>query len=69
MPKRKETYSVGLDYPPDKQSRLKRLAGAWGYKSARVFIVEAIDEKIGAQLKRMTPEARAALEDIVSKEN
>lgn len=68
MSKRKAQYIVGLDYPPEKQSRLRRLIGAWGYKSARGFIVEAIEEKIEAGLKSMTPEARTALEKIAGQQ-
>lgn len=65
MKNRKEQYVVGLDYSPGKQGRLKRLVGAWGYKSVRSFIVQAIDEKIEINLKQMTAEDRSALENII----
>lgn len=65
MMQRKKQYVVGLDYPEDKQHRLKRFVGAMGYDSVRAFIVEAMEEKIKNDLNHISPEDRQAIEHLI----
>lgn len=66
MSKRKKAYVINLDYPPEKQSRLKRFVGARGYDSVRAFIVLAIENEITADLNQLDSVERAAFEKIIN---
>lgn len=62
---RKKQYVVGLDYPLQKQERLKRFVGARGFRSVRAFIVMAIDNEIEADLQKMSDDDRNMFEKMI----
>lgn len=62
---RKKQYLISLDYPPEKQARLKKFIGVIGIESIRAFVFQAIENEIEDQLAQMTPNKRAAVRQIL----
>lgn len=59
-------YPINIDLSEEEQRKLKRFVGAAGYKSVRVFVREAIMEKMGNDLKAMPADQRKALQSLIT---
>lgn len=67
MTKKKDMFSLHIDYDQVKQVRLRTICAFLGGKSIRSFVAEALDNEIDYRLKKMSASELEVFENIVKK--